>query len=170
MCIADKIAMTEQETHTPTTTNPVSNVLFVCNFNAVRSPMAALIGKNICGNHVQIESAGIHKDLGEVNPFTVSVMNEIGMDISKHIPKHTSDLGNKPIDLIVTLSSQAHQWAQNHYKNTRMIIENWPTIDPTQSRGNRENIIAAFRSVRDGLEEKIRSRLLNINDVEGQSD
>ena len=162
--------MTEQETHIPAKSKQLISVLFVCNFNAVRSPMAEFIGKNICGNNVQIESVGVHEVLDEVNPFTVSVMNEIGLDISKHTPKHIDDLDNGSYDLIVTLSPQAHHWAQDYYKNTPVLIENWPTIDPTQSRGNRENIIAAFRAVRDELEEKIRVRLLNINDLNGQSD
>jgi len=167
MCVADKIAMTEQEKNISTVKTPLIRVLFVCNFNAVRSPMAEFIGKHICGQNVQIESVGVDGDLGEVNPFTVSVMNEIGLDISKHTPKHINDLENGSYDLIVTLSPQAHQWAKNYYQNTTILIENWPTIDPTQSRGNRENIIAAFRSVRDDLEEKIRNRLLNINDLKG---
>ena len=132
--------------------------------------MAEFIAKHICGRNIRINSVGTHGDLGEVNPFTVSAMNEIGMDISKHTPKHINDLDNGSYELIVTLSPQAHQWVLEYNKEHPVLIENWPTIDPTQSRGNRENIIAAYRSVRDGLEEKIRDRFLNISVAKGQSD
>ena len=170
MCVADKITMKDTKTHIQAKPKQAKSILFICNFNAVRSPMAEFIAKNIIEKNIKINSVGIHDDLGDINPFTVSVLNEIGLDISNHIPKHHKDLDSLSFDLFVTLSPQAHEWALEYNKKNPIPIENWPTLDPTQSRGNRENIMTAYRSVRDGLETKIRNRLLNINDLKGRSD
>ena len=59
-----------------------SSVLFACTMNAIRSPMAAAILRHLAGRRIYVESAGVR--LGEVDPFVVAVMDEIGIDISRH--------------------------------------------------------------------------------------
>jgi len=59
-------------------------VLFACGLNSVRSPIAAALFGQIFGRGVYVGSAGVRK--GELDPFAVAVMAEIGLDISRHKP------------------------------------------------------------------------------------
>lgn len=138
--------------------NP-SSVLFVCNFNSVRSPMAEAIAKYYCGHKIFVDSVGVHEKVEAINPFTVSVMEEIGIDISKHHHKNFDDLNDNSFDLVVTLSPEAHHRALDLTRFLSTQVEYWPTMDPTTVKGSRENIMDAFRLVRNSLEEKIKKRL-----------
>src|SRR5215472_8930371 len=84
-------------------------VLFACTLNSVRSPMAAAIMRHLFGRFVYIESAGARA--GELDPFAVEVMDELGIEIGKHKPKRFEDLEDASFDLIVTLSPEAHHKA-----------------------------------------------------------
>ena len=84
-------------------------VLFACNRNAVRSPMAAAILKHLAGSRVYVGSAGVRP--GEPDPFAVAVMEELGIDMSKHKPVSLADVHDTSFDLIVTLAPEAHHKA-----------------------------------------------------------
>src|SRR6266852_9279834 len=87
-------------------------VLFVCGLNAVRSPMAAALFKHLFGHLAYVGSAGVRK--GELDPFAVAVMEEIGLDITKHRPMtfvELEDWEGLNFDLIVTLTPEAHHKA-----------------------------------------------------------
>ena len=77
-----------------------SAVLFACTMNAVRSPMAAAILRHLAGNRVYIASAGVRE--GEHDPFVDAVMEEIAIDVSRHMPQVIADLNDTSFDLIVT--------------------------------------------------------------------
>ena len=66
----------------------VESLLFVCNLNSVRSPIAECLAKDICGDRVFIDSIGIQDELLEINPFAISILEEAGLDLSNHKPKH----------------------------------------------------------------------------------
>lgn len=135
------------------------SLLFVCSYNAVRSPMAEAIAKDLFGTRIFIDSVGIRDEMGDVNPFTVSVMEEAELDLSNHNPKNFEMLNDTSFDLVITLSPEAHHRALDLTRFVSTEVEYWPTMDPTTVTGNRENIMNAFRSVRDYLEEKIKKRL-----------
>ena len=65
-------------------------VLFACGLNTVRSPMAERMFKHLFGSSVYVASAGVRK--GELDPFAVAVMDEIGLDIARHRPKTFEEL------------------------------------------------------------------------------
>jgi len=134
------------------------SVLFMCNFNAVRSPMAAALAKFYCGHRIYVESVGIRTGDGRVNPFAVAVMEESGLDISRHSPKKFADLMDSSFDLVVTLSPEAQHKAIDLTRTLDCRVEYWPTLDPTAVSGNRDNIIAAFRQTRDMLAKEIKKR------------
>lgn len=137
-----------------------TSILFVCNYNAVRSPMAECLAKECCGDKIYIDSFGVNKKLEKINPFTISAMDEIGLDISNHKAKHYEDLLDTSFDLIIALSSEAHELALTLTSSLSAEVEFWPTTDPTSVQGNRENIMSAFRAVRNELSEKIKKRLI----------
>ncbi|MBL4603807.1 MAG: arsenate reductase ArsC [Emcibacteraceae bacterium] len=136
-----------------------NSVLFVCNHNAIRSPMAECLAKNLCGNNIYIDSFGVNEKLSAINPFCISVIEEAGLDISNHTAKHFDDLIDTSFDLIIALTPEAHKKALEITKSLTADIEYWPLSDPSETNGNRENIMSAFRAVRDDLHEKIKKRL-----------
>jgi protein-tyrosine-phosphatase len=131
-------------------------VLFACSRNAVRSPMAAAILRHLAGRRIYVESAGVRA--GETDPFAVAVMEEIGIDLSGHRPAAFGDLHDTSFDLIVTLSPEAHHKALELAGAFAIDVEYWPTLDPTMASGNREQILNAYRGVRDGLFRRIKQR------------
>ncbi|MBL8570411.1 MAG: arsenate reductase ArsC [Phreatobacter sp.] len=134
-------------------------VLFACTMNQVRSPMAAAIMKHFFGNRVFIESAGVHK--GEHDPFVDAVMDEIGIDTQKTRPKTIEELEEWEglnFDLVVTLAPDAHHKALDLTRTLDMDVEYWPTPDPTTAQGSREQVLDAYRQVRDMLMQRIRQR------------
>ena len=131
-------------------------VLFACNRNAVRSPMAAAILRHLAGGRVYVASAGVRP--GEADPFAAAVMEELGIDLSSHKPMSLEELEDTSFDLIVTLAPEAHHKALDLVRNYAVDVEYWPTLDPTLTTGNREQILEAYRTVRDGLFAKIKAR------------
>jgi protein-tyrosine-phosphatase len=134
-------------------------VLFACGLNAVRSPMAAGLFQQLFGKTVYVGSAGVQK--GELDPFAVAAMAEIGIDISRHKPvtfEELEELEGLNFDLIVTLSPRAHHKALELTRTLAAEVEYWPTVDPTAAEGNREQRLEAYRQVRDQLLAHIRER------------
>lgn len=133
-------------------------VLFACSMNAVRSPMAAAMLGHLAGRRVYVESAGVRA--GEADAFVTAVMNEIGIDLSRHKPRTLADLADTSFDLIVTLSPEAHHTALELTRTMAVDVEYWPTIDATVmlGQGSRDQAMAYYRSVRDQLFKKIKSR------------
>ena len=141
-------------------TQPLA-VLFACGLNSVRSPMAAALFAQMLGRTIYVGSAGVRK--GELDPFAVAVMAEIGIDISRHKPitfEELEDLEGLNFDLIVTLSPEAHHRALELTHTNAVEVEYWPTVDPTDVEGSREQRLDAYRAVRDQLLKRIRERFV----------
>ncbi len=127
--------------------------------NAVRSPMAAGLFRELFGKSVYVGSAGVQS--GELDPFAVAVMDEIGIDIARHKPitfEELDELEGLNFDLIVTLAPPAHHKALELSRTNAAEVEYWPTADPTAAEGNREQRLDAYREVRDQLMAHIRER------------
>lgn len=133
-------------------------VLFACTMNSVRSPMAAAILRHLAGRRVYVESAGVRA--GGADAFAQEVMDEIGIDITQHTPRTLRDLHDTSFDLIVSLSPEAHHQALELTRTMAVDVEYWPTFDATLmiGQGSREQILQAYRSVRDALFKRIKQR------------
>jgi protein-tyrosine-phosphatase len=134
-------------------------VLFACGLNTVRSPMAERIFRHFFGARVYVASAGVRK--GELDPFAVAVMDEIGLDIVRHRPKTFEELDDWEglnFDVIITLTPEAHHRALELTRVLAVTVEYWPTPDPTDGSGNREQRLDAYRAVRDQLVSRIKAR------------
>jgi protein-tyrosine-phosphatase len=134
-------------------------VLFACTMNSVRSPMAAAILRHLAGRRLYVESAGV-KQAGEPDPFAVAAMDEIGIDIAGHQPNTLQDLHDTSFDLIITLSPEAHHQALELTRTMAVEVEYWPTFDATMmvGHGSREQVLEAYRGVRDQLFQRIKRR------------
>jgi protein-tyrosine-phosphatase len=134
-------------------------VLFACGLNAVRSPIAAALFSQVFGRSIYVNSAGVRK--GELDPFAVAVMEEIGVDISRHKPatfEELEDWEGLNFDLIVTLTPQAHHRALELTRTSAVDVEYWPTPDPSAVEGSRAQRLDAYRDLRDQLLARIRER------------
>lgn len=124
--------------------------------NAIRSPMAEGIMKRLHGTRIFVDSVGIKA--GELDPFVVAVMDEIGIDVSKHRAKTFEQLEDDSFDVVVSLSPEAQHKAVELTRTNACEVEYWPTFDASLIDGNREARLDAYRDVRDDLMRRIRSR------------
>ncbi|WP_230531254.1 arsenate-mycothiol transferase ArsC [Microvirga roseola] len=122
--------------------------------------MAESIARHYFGKSVYVQSAGVRK--GEADGFMSAVLDEIGIDASKHKPRTLVELEEWEglnFDLIISLSPEAHHAALELTRTIAADVEYWPTPDPTIAQGSREQVLDAYRDVRDGLVYRIRLRL-----------
>ena len=146
----------------PRAKNPQA-VLFACAQNAVRSPMAESLLKQMFPQGLYVRSAGARK--GELDTFAVAVMAELGQDISEHKPQTFEELDDWEglnFDLIISLSPEAHHKALELTRTVAADVEYWPTPDPTGTEGSREQKLAAYREVCDALSMRIRRRFSRV--------
>jgi protein-tyrosine-phosphatase len=131
-------------------------VLFSCTLNSVRSPMAEGLLKHLLGHRIYVDSVGVRAE--EVDPFAVAVMEEIGIDLSRHRSKAFDELADTSYDLIVSLSPEAQHKAVELTRTMACEVEFWPIMDPTWVEGSREVRLEAYRQVRDELRRRIEAR------------
>ncbi|WP_029007035.1 low molecular weight phosphatase family protein [Azospirillum halopraeferens] len=141
----------------PVPTLPVSSVLFACTYNMIRSPMAAGILRHYHGHRIFVDSVGV-RESDAVDPFAVAVMEELGIDISRHVCKTFEELEDTSFDLIISLSPEAHHRAIEMTRTMACDVEFWNTFDPTLVDGSRDAMLAAYRQVRDGLSTRVLAR------------
>lgn len=132
-------------------------VLFACGQNVIRSPMTAALMQHFFGHSAYIASCGVRAGAG-VNPFAAEVMAEIGIDIWEHVPQSFDDLHDSSFDLVVSLAPEAHHRAMEMTRTMAIEAEYWPTGDPSLAQGNREQMLASYRAVREALRRRIEDR------------
>ncbi len=132
------------------------SVLFVCSMNAVRSPIAAALARRFFPGRLIARSAGVRS--GKADAFVHEVMEEIGIDMSVHTPHRMDELVANRFDLVITLSADAARAVEE--RGLEMgAVEHWPMPDPTETEGNREAVLSAYRGLRDTLQIRVRERL-----------
>ena len=125
------------------------SVLFCCTLNALRSPMAEAMLKHLHGRRIFVDSVGVRA--GALDEFAIAVMDEIGIDITKHKPKSFDDLEDDSFDLIVSLSPEAQHKAVDMTRTLAAEVEFWNTFDPSIVEGSREMRLDAYRQARDQM-------------------
>lgn len=141
----------------PVTPLPLTSILFACTYNMIRSPMAAGLMRHFHGSRVYVDSVGVREG-DEVDPFAVAVMDEMGIDLSRHRCRTFEDLEDTNFDLIVSLSPEAQHRAIEMTRTMACEVEFWNTFDPTLVSGTRDSMLEAYREVRDGLLTRIKER------------
>jgi len=145
-------------------------VLFACNFNQVRSPMAEALLKQLAGDRIYVDSCGlrrpapVHDEVADedvpagVDALARIVMAEAGCELARHRPKTFADLEDSSFDLVVSLTPEAQHRAVELARGRAADLEYWPTHDPTLAEGSREVRLEAYRQVRDTLARRIAER------------
>ncbi len=140
----------------------IKSVLFTCDHNAVRSPMAEGIMKDYYGKEIYVQSAGAIRDQ-EIDGFAIAVCDEIGVALEKHKTRSFDDMRDwgDPIDsydLIIAMSRVSYDIARSETKGFDIQVEFWPTEDPSATGETREDKLAAYRAIRDQISERIIAR------------
>jgi len=127
-------------------------VLFICTGNACRSQIAHGLLNDLASAHFEVFSAGSHPN--NVHPISIAVMEEVGIDISKHTSDHIDDYLNKDIDIVITVCDNANNACPLFPENTKRI--HWSIDDPFRNWNFELNQLSTFRKTR----EEIKLRLL----------
>ena len=120
--------------------------------------MAESLLKHLLGHRIYVDSAGVRPL--EVDPFVIEVMEEIGIDLSRHRSKSFDDLEDTSYDLIISLSPEAQHSAVELTRTMACEVEFWNTFDPSLTEGNRDMRLDAYRQVRDQLKRRIEQRFM----------
>jgi arsenate reductase (thioredoxin) len=122
-------------------------VLFICTANAARSQMAEGLLREKYGDRYDVSSAGTRQSA--VSPRAIAVMQEIGIDISSHRSKYLGEFRDKPIDIVVTVCDRAHETCPVFPYAKKTLHHGF--CDPHAYGGSDEEILAAYRSVRNDI-------------------
>lgn len=128
-------------------------ILFVCTGNAARSQMAEGLAGHLGQGRIEAHSAGTHP-AGIVMGAARVVMQERGIDLYRHYSKGIDDVPG-PFDLVVTLCDSAVKECPAALIKGKAAHEHWSTPDPTFVDGGPDEVLEAFRQVRDRLEAQI---------------
>lgn len=134
----------------------MKSVLFVSWYNSARSQMAEGLLRKMGGESFEVYSAGIEKAL--LKEEAVTVMNEIGIDISGQESKTLDKFLNEHFDLVITVCDSANEACPN-FPNAKKRIH-WSFPDPFKASGTETEILLAYRQARDTIEERIKEDLL----------
>ena len=123
-------------------------VLFICTFNSVRSQIAEGLLRARCGNRYEIFSAGIAP--AGLNPNALTVMNEIGIDISHQRGKSLDRFRGRTFTYVVTLCDHA-RFALAGSLPAGLYFNHRSFTSPSELRGNKTDLLAEYRTLRDDI-------------------
>ena len=138
------------------------SILFCCDHNAVRSPMAEGIMKKLYGTGTYVQSVGVINDL-EIDGFSIAVCEEIGVELSRHRSRSFDEMERwgddlSSFDLIVALSPASQRRALELTRLFHLTVEYWPILDPTGIGETREMKLVSYRQTRDQIKSKLREK------------
>lgn len=133
-------------------------ILFLCTGNSCRSQMAEGWARQLGGERIRVESAGI--EAHGKNPRAISVMSEAGIDISGQESTIVSDAMMGRADIVVTVCGHADEQCPALPPGTKKI--HWPLSDPAKASGSEEQIMSAFVQTRDEVEQRVRTLLADV--------
>ena len=134
-----------------------AKVLFLCTGNSARSQMAEALLRHYASDHFEVYSAGLEPK--GINPYTVQVMSEVGLDLSQHTSKDVFRyLGQVNFGYIITVCSNAEARCPIFPGISYRFY--WPFDDPATVVGTDDEKLAKFREVRDQIDQRIRAWLI----------
>ena len=143
----------------------IQSVLFCCDYNSIRSPMAEGIFKKLIGRNIFVQSAGIFSSL-EIDGFTVRVCEEIDVKLNQHRVRSLREMEKNggfvgSFDLIIPLTQKSLREVELFSKYCSIEIESWTIEEPEKNEGNLSFTLSSYRKVRNTICEKITTRFKN---------
>lgn len=123
-------------------------VLILCTGNSCRSHLAEGFLRAAAGDVLDVQSAG-SKPAGFVHPMAIQVMQEVGIDISKHSSKHLNEFLDRDVETVITVCGNADQACPIFPGQVNR--HHWPFYDPAKAEGSEAEILKVFRQVRDEI-------------------
>ena len=134
-----------------------TKVLFLCTGNSARSQMAEALLRHYAGDRFDVYSAGLEPK--GINPYTVRVMQEIGLDLAFQYSKDVTEyLGRVNFGYVITVCSNAEKNCPSTFLGVSKRLH-WDLEDPAACVGSDEEILSKFREVRDQIDERVRTWL-----------
>ena len=138
------------------------SILFCCDHNAVRSPMAEGIMKKLYGTGTYVQSVGVRNDL-EIDGFSIAVCKEIEVELARHRSRSFDEMEQwgddlSSFDLVVALSPASQRRALELTRYFHLAVEYWPILDPTGLGETREDKLASYRQTRDQIVAQLTNR------------
>jgi len=131
-------------------TNP-ARVLFVCTGNSARSQMAEALLRQKGGPDFEVSSAGTEPH--GVNPYTIRVLGEVGIDWATARSKSVTEFLGRPFDYVITVCDRARQTCPVFPGRHESL--HWDLKDPAEVEGTDEAKLDAFRRTRDDIGRRI---------------
>jgi arsenate reductase (thioredoxin) len=128
------------------------NVLFLCTGNSARSQMAEGLVNQLRGDEWHAVSAGTHPT-GYVHPVAIAALKEIGVDISAARSKSADEFREAPFDLVITVCDDAAENCPLWLGQGKRTHIGFP--DPAKASGNADQVLTAFRTVRDAIQQQV---------------
>lgn len=138
----------------------MENVLFLCTGNSARSQMAEGYLRHFASDRFRVFSAGTEPK--GVNPYTVRAMNEVGIDISRHTSNHVDVMTGRQYRYLITVCAHADENCPAGIQAQADEKLHWNFDDPAAVTGTDDEIMAAFREIREQISAKIQDWLIEI--------
>ena len=146
-------------------------ILVLCTGNSCRSQMAEGFFRAYGGDSIEVLSAGLEPH--GVNPLTIKVMQEVGIDISSHTSNNLNGYLEIEFDYVITVCDNAAEHCpvfmgpEGHPESAsaeRAARVHWPILDPasvlksssTEKAATEDEVLQVFRNIRDEIGEKIK--------------
>jgi arsenate reductase len=111
---------------------------------------------------LEVYSAGT-EPADEVHPRAIEVMDELGIDISREDPKSVDNFVDESFDYVITVCDDAKENCPVFTGNVKEYLH-FSFEDPTQAEGTEEEVLNAFRKVRDEIRDRFGEFFTNISD------
>lgn len=139
-----------------------SSVLFCCDHNAVRSPMAEGLMKKFYGTGTYVQSAGVQSE-GEIDGFAIAVCQEVNVELSRHRARSFDEMGQwgddlGSFDLVIALSPASQHRALELTRFYHIELDFWPISDPTGQGETRADKLRHYRATRDEIIRRLTDR------------
>lgn len=136
---------------------PAQRVLFLCTHNSARSQMAEGLLRHLGKDTVQVHSAGT--TAAQVRPEALTVMSELGIDISEHTSKTLDTFREQAFDYVITVCDRANETCPL-FPNAAQRLH-WSVDDPGAFEGGLSERLELFRQARDILKSHIVEELIS---------
>ena len=141
-------------------------VLFLCTHNQARSQMAEAFLSRYAGDRFEVFSGGLEPR--DIHPYTIQVMEEVGVDMSGHQAKDVHQwLGKVHFGYLITVCAKAEQLCPTFPGVGQRLF--WPIEDPVAFEGTAEQKLNKFRAVRDAVEQRVKEWLVELPKTPNQS-
>lgn len=142
-----------------------TSILFCCDHNSIRSPIAEGLMKKHFGTSIYVQSVGVESEK-EIDGFTIAVCKEIGVELGRHQVRNFDEmeaLGDHMIefDMVVALSKASYKKATKLINSVKPKVEYWQVGDPIFNSERREDKLIIYRAIRDQIDNLISTKFNN---------